>query len=163
MRTVLVCGTFKVAESLKHWLSLLPDVSIYRLPNPVREAEVGHTVAGYAAWLEPRVAEADLVIGQSLGGTVALCTPTKARVVAVDPPLSTDGFAKALPAFMRAAEGPLDYPEIWRFLFDVYGIRREGGLEPRDYHPRIQAGEVIACTVGSLLCEGDVRRLTGVR
>ncbi len=64
---------------------------------------------------------------------------------------------------MRAAEGPLDYPEIWRFLFDVYGIRREGGLEPRDYHPRIQAGEVIACTVGSLLCEGDVRRLTGVR
>lgn len=162
MRTAIICGTFKAAESLKHWLPLLPNVTIYRLPNPVREPEVEHTVEGYARWFAPHLADKDLIIGQSLGGTVAMCCDAPGRVIAIDPPLSTDGFRPIVPYLARIVRAGMDYPEIWQFMRNVYGWRDGEPLEPRDYHPLVRKGSVIAPIDGGLISPEDEERLGGV-
>lgn len=150
MKVDIICGALRLSESLSHWRSLIPGVGIHNLPGHGAEPVIEPTIASYAAHFERRLAGADLIIGDSLGGTIALCLDTRAKVVAVDPPLSSAG---ALPAahMLRDHADRWQSSELDAFVLSFFGMRPDRSVERRDYRPDLKGGSVLVATKGSLL------------
>lgn len=158
MKTAIICGALRLAESLERWRSLLPGVQIFNLPGHGSEPIIEPSLASYTAHFEDRLRGFNLVIGESLGGTVALCLNTPAKVIAVDPPLSSAGA-------LRAAHMLRDHADRWRspdfdaFVLSFFGMRPDRSVEPRDYRPHLKRGSVLVATNGSLLTVEERRWL----
>jgi pimeloyl-ACP methyl ester carboxylesterase len=173
----LLPGFGRPAAQLRPWRDLLPDeVLVFDLPGyngapPLEEPTLEALAARYAAQI-PRDA---VVVGESLGGIVALKMAADGyRAVAVDPPLST---AKLWT--LHFALGVLlkrNTRRLWMapFVEAFFGYRVDGALEERNYWPLldelvqpvhvIAAGvplwptrpmELIAATMPSVLDEAD--------
>jgi pimeloyl-ACP methyl ester carboxylesterase len=171
MPYVFIHGAGRQYLILEHWANWL-NATLLRLP--------GHscprsqpTVAAFAEALAGQVPAGSIVVGESLGGLVALqlsrLVPL-AGVVAVDPPLNTlkNWTLRALLDYYPPAD-----PWNAEFLGEVFGIYPDR-LEDRDYWPLTAAAAAPTAYITGdealskgapferapcMLDEGDVTRL----
>lgn len=135
---VMLHGFGRPSHLLAHWKALLPGpVEILDLPchggaPPIPDPTIANLVEHVAA----RIPAGALVIGESLGGVIALGLAARGwPAMAFDPVMST---AKLWPLqlfFKQARERGEDFSAYQPMLSAVFGIAADGALEERNYWP----------------------------
>jgi pimeloyl-ACP methyl ester carboxylesterase len=137
MNVALLPGFGQYAKAYAAWRDLLPfPVSIFDLPGYGSEPLGGrYGLAELADLYEHRLAPDTVVVGESLGGLIALELATRGRsVVVVEPPLST---AKLWPlhfSFRQMIDRRSHIP-LHPLIEAVFGVVESGGTLERNYWP----------------------------
>lgn len=155
MDVVFIPGAMRMARDLASFAERVPGSVVVNLPGHGGEPIIPPSVEAYARHFEQRLAEASVIVGESLGGTVALAMRTKAVVIALDPPISSVNFGTVRRQFrLFLAKHPS--PALEEFAYRIFGLSLTGETEARDYLPLVRAGHVLAATEDSLLSPRDV-------
>ena len=154
MIIAMLPGFARPAAMLERWAAILPgEVRIFDLPGHGAEPAIpGITLAKAADAYCERIPPDALVIGESLGGLIALEMATRGyRAAVVDPPLAPQKLwilQGVVPQILQRNAGVAWLPE---FVAAFFGIRPDGAVEPRNYWPLLDAlprpVDVIAATL----------------
>lgn len=151
---VMLHGFGREGRLLEQWRDLLPvPVGILNLPCHGGEPQIPDpTLPNLVDHVAARIPEGALVIGESLGGVIALGLAARGwPAMAFDPVLST---AKLWPLQLffkqKRARGE-DFSAFQPMLSAVFGIAADGALEERNYWPLLDeiegAVDIVAGTV----------------
>lgn len=152
---VFIPGALRTAQDLASWKAELGemDVRFLELPGHGDAPHPGgpSTLETFVEDVGRRLPDDAVLVGESLGGLVAMAFADRARaVVAIDPPLTTlkqAGLRHLLR--QRLAEAPGN-KHLHAFVWDAFGIALDRA-EERDYRDRLARGaHVITGTVKAL-------------
>jgi pimeloyl-ACP methyl ester carboxylesterase len=135
---VFIPGFNRIAPLFEHWRGLLPgDVRILDLPGHGRTPPVETaTVEAISAALSSSIPRDALVVGESIGGLVALRLAAEGyRAVAVDPPLSTAKLWTLRTVISEVVRLHPQAPWLAPFVENLFGILQDGTVEDRNYWP----------------------------
>jgi pimeloyl-ACP methyl ester carboxylesterase len=151
---VFIPGFSRGSDSFGHWRSLLPaDVRLLDLPGHLKAPAIeGATLDTITEALSPSIPRDALVVGESIGGLVALKLATRGyRAVAVDPPLSTAKLWTLKVVAPAVARGNPQVTWLPAFVENLFGIQMDGTVEERNYWPLLdEATKPVHVIAGSL-------------
>ena len=133
MIVAFLAGFSRSAAQLVHWKDLLPeaDVRLFDLPGHAREPPIeSPTLEAMAARYMERIPRDALVVGESLGGLVALKMAASGyRVVAFEPPLSTAKLWVLRHVLLQVVAREANIPWMAPFVENLFGVAAD--KEPR--------------------------------
>lgn len=166
MLVVFLPGFLRLASLFAPWNSRLPaDVWALNLPGQAGTRPLAdQTISGLVEHFVPLIPTEALVVGESLGGLIALGLAAHGyRVAAFDPPLFP-ARCEALQASIRhdVAQRP---ERTWlpEFVANIFGAMPDGAIEARSYWSLLDASAgpypIFGASNGSVLHTEDEERL----
>lgn len=142
MIVAMLPGFARTAALLERWTELLAgEVRIFDLPGHGREPVLAQPSLARAADLYcERIPKDALVIGESLGGLIALEMAARGwRAVAIDPPLAPQKLWVLQGVVPQILARNPDQPWLAEFVRVFFGIGADGSAEARNYWPLLDA------------------------
>jgi pimeloyl-ACP methyl ester carboxylesterase len=153
MLVAFLPGFSRSAAQLAHWKDLLPaEVRLFDLPGHGKAPPIETpTLANIAERFIEQIPRDALIVGESLGGLVALKMAASGyRVVALEPPLSTAKLWVLRQVLLQVVEREVAIPWMAPFLEGLFGV--SPGKAPRalNYWPLLDEAvgpvDVVAAT-----------------
>lgn len=142
MIVIFLPGFLCLASDLNLWRDLLPaEVRTMDLPGQAGTAPIAdQTVAGLVDHFAAIIPREAFVVGESLGGLIALGLAGRGhRAAAFDPPLATAKswqLHRGIPSSVAARPYRPWLPD---FVANIFGAMPDGSIEERNYWPLLDA------------------------
>lgn len=142
MDVLLIPGALRSATNLADWVERIPGLRLQNLPAHGGEPAIEWSLDAWIRHFQKSVGPETVVIGESLGGLVALglgSTGVRATI-AIDPPLTT---AKAWPVRLSLIDYARNNPGAGADgLLSLFGYRQDGFVEDKIFYDYLRASIV---------------------
>lgn len=138
MDVLLIPGALRSATNLAGWAERIPGLRLQSLPAHGGEPAIEWSLDAWIRHFQKFVSPETVVIGESLGGLVALGLGSKGirGVIAIDPPLTT---AKAWPVRLSLVDYAKKNPGRGADgLLSIFGYNQNGSIEDKIYYDYIR-------------------------
>jgi pimeloyl-ACP methyl ester carboxylesterase len=137
---VFIPGLGRTAKDFEGWLDRLPGAQVLPIPGFDGTAPLPEpTIAAFVDHFAERLAPGSFVVGESLGGLIALGLAERGFPgIAVDPPLTTAKQWSLYQAMQMLVAKMPDPTDFVIFLENVFGFMSDGTIEDRIYYPMLK-------------------------